>query len=176
MYIPYVLHRSLHMLCVITHCSGPLLHQAAARWCKRMRNDCLINIFLFCLVISLFTAHSFRGMGPKTIFSPPPLWPPVLSLLNLCNVWNLLLWSSAYWKQKPFPPVIKAQEPFLVSQIILMSEEMSPGVRQLSCTECPCTYMDRECPELPHFSSPLTKCHSILHFWVKIMLSTKNLL
>lgn len=55
-----------------------------------------------------------------------------LSLLNLCNVWNLLLWSSAYWKQRSFPGVIKAQEPFWVSQITLVSQEVSPGVCQLS--------------------------------------------
>lgn len=103
MYIPYVLHRSLHMLCMVTHCSGPLLHQPTARWCKRMRNDCLINRSLVCLMISLLTAHSFNGMGPKPSFLCPLCSLLFfLSLLSLCNVWNFLLWSSAYQKQRLF--------------------------------------------------------------------------
>lgn len=169
MYIPYVLHRSLPMLCVITHCSGPLLHQAAARWCKRMRNDCLINIFLFCLMISLLTAHSFSGMGPK------PFPHPLCSLLFFCCLICVMCGTSCCGLQ-----LIRNRGPLSLSDkssgalfgfpnYPYVSRNESWHVPAFVTAGCSCYDMDRECPELPHFFFYRVPQHFTL--WTRPMLS-----
>lgn len=131
MYIPYVLHSSLHMLCTVTHCFGPLLYQGTTRWCKRMGNDCLINIFLFFLMMSLLTAHSFSGMGPKTI-SPPPSPVSCSFPLSLLQCVEPLVVVFCLLETEAFSSNSKNTQAFQVSQITLTIEEISPGVCQLS--------------------------------------------